>query len=196
MHAAHALKSWAADDPRAQEGDWLFTGTFIDAVRQWEITPIFPDKGRVYAIQFDKWPDWDLNPELSNCKAHVASVALGTWPKGQEQTTMVVIAGAGVIGRLQEQVCVAWDILVVNRLSLSSLHRSPSRPSSTATFREFSLMPTWLVCTCLCHDLTCSITSVHFCLATFPGSEAEQRNGSNTCVWALGKSWRYPDKTD
>ena len=96
----------------------------------------------------------------------------------------MVIAGAGVIGRLQEQVCVVWDRLVVNRVSLLSLRRSPSTPSSTATFRE--LMPTWLVCTCLCHDLTCSITSVHFCPATFPGSEAEQRNGSNTCVrpWA------------
>ena len=37
-------------------------------------------------MQLDKWPGWDLNQELSNCKAHVASVALGTWPKGQEQT--------------------------------------------------------------------------------------------------------------
>lgn len=121
-------------------------GTFIDAASEAMGNHTnLSRQGRVYAMQFDKWPDWDLNPELSNCKAHVASVALGTWPKGQEQTTMVVIAGAGVIGRLQEQVCVAWDILVVNRLSLSSLHRSPSRPSSTATFREFSLMPTWLL---------------------------------------------------
>lgn len=37
---------------------------------------------------------------------------------------------------------------------------------------------------------------MHFCPATFPASEAEQRNDSNTCVRALGKSWRCPDKRD
>lgn len=54
--------------------------------------------------QLGKWPGWYLNPELSNCKAHVASVALGTQPRGKEQTLMVVTEhpwGAGATGMLQ-----------------------------------------------------------------------------------------------
>lgn len=65
---------------------------------------------------------------------------------------------------------------------------SPSGPSSTATFRESSLMPTWPVPTYHCHSLTLSITTVHLCPATFPASKAEQMSASNTSALAPRQS--------
>lgn len=101
-------------------------------------THLFLDIEGPMESQLEKWPGWDLNPELSNCKAHVASAAPGAQRRGKEPLWWLQgIPGSWGYWEVtdKEQVCEIWDTLVVNVTPTGRMLPGSSFPQVNVSFR-------------------------------------------------------------